>query len=105
MIGGGGRQHLKPQPEGIPNWGEGGPLVSPQPLPSPWPGAGWGGAVPLSFPSAEEAPAPKGLRSWSSGEGEELSLTLIRPPSLPRKHEQERQQEVRGPSPRSPGAP
>ena len=33
------------------------------------PGGGWGGAVPLSFPSAEEAPAPNGLRSWSSGEG------------------------------------
>lgn len=69
VIGGGGRQHRKPQPEGIPKWGEGGPLVSPQPLPSPWPGAGWGGAVPLSFPSAEEAPAPKGLRRWSCGEG------------------------------------
>lgn len=63
-------------------------------LPLAWEAAG-GRAVPLSFPSARRPPAPKGLRSWSSGEGEELSLTLIGPPS-PRKHEQERQQEVRG---------
>ena len=107
MTGGGGQQHRKPQPEGIPMLGEGGTLVSPQPLPSPWPGAGWGGAVPLSFPSTEEAPAPKGLRSWSIGEGGEAEPDSRKTPSTPhptlRKHEQERLQEVRGPS-RRPGA-
>lgn len=74
-------------------------MVSPQPLPSPWPGPGWGGAVPLSFPSTREAPAPKGLRSWSIGERGETEPDSCETPSspTPRKHEQERQQEVRDP--------
>ncbi|XP_036732220.2 RAS guanyl-releasing protein 4 isoform X3 [Manis pentadactyla] len=50
-------------------WGEGDLWSLPSLFLPPGLGLG-GGAVPLSFPSAEEAPAPKGLRSWNTGKGE-----------------------------------
>ncbi|XP_073082754.1 RAS guanyl-releasing protein 4 isoform X8 [Manis javanica] len=50
-------------------WGEGDLWSLPSLFLPPGLGLG-GGAVPLSFPSSEEAPAPKGLRSWNTGKGE-----------------------------------
>lgn len=69
-------------------------MVSPQPLPSPWPGGERGGAVPLSFlNTVDTAAAPRGLTIWPEKEQDHMP---VRTPVPFRNHEPERQQKVRG---------